>query len=183
MKFTLKPQSTGLCQWESPRQCCCLLLVGWRHPAVHLAHGYYVQHPDRSWSCHFSFTEGVRSLGEAENELFVLLSCNFRGEKVGFCAGAEQVHENKLPFHLRTWLNNLYLSQTNSEKVTRLLSSRGWVRAEVENTWASCFVWISNPHLDELKGWSEYNWFPQPQGPFRFDCNTTVKKCWFPHSF
>lgn len=38
-----------------------LTRVIWQQPAVHLAHGYYVQHPDRSWSCHFKFSEGVRS--------------------------------------------------------------------------------------------------------------------------
>ncbi len=109
IKSPLKPHSAGLCQWGNPGLCCCLLLVDWKHPAIHLAHGYYVQHPDRSWSCHFSFTDGVRTQGESENELFVLQSRAFEGKQVVFCALAEREHENKLPFHFWMWLNILTL--------------------------------------------------------------------------
>ena len=35
------------------------------------------------------------------------------------------------------------------------------------------------PHLDELKGQSKYNWFPQPQGPVRSDSNSAVENAGF----
>lgn len=35
------------------------------------------------------------------------------------------------------------------------------------------------PHLDELKGQSKCNWFPQPRGPLHSDNNTVVKNAGF----
>lgn len=46
------------------KACCCLDLAA---AAVHLAHGYYVQHPDKSWNHHLNFAEGVSSQRGSEN--------------------------------------------------------------------------------------------------------------------
>ena len=45
--------------------------------AAPLAQGYYVQQPDKTWTCHFHFTEAARSRRESQKKL-VLLRCTFR---------------------------------------------------------------------------------------------------------